>query len=672
MRGNLKNTGVFFSNNTDMLEYKKLLDPINSIREYHTESKSGIFSTPIVIDNVIYVGSEDGNFYAYDIECNRLIYKVKLGGCIDCAACYANNSIYVPCCDGVMYRLNLQTGEILNSYNTLQDSDYTISSIYWWEGNVVADEEGNIYAGNDNFYMYCFDKNLNKKWMTTTGLNIWSCPAIYEDKIYFTSFDSYVYCLNKKDGCILWRTLLDNYLCSSVCIEDSILYCGSFSGTFFAINCKCGKIIDKLSLKGTIYGSACVHRNKLYIGTTDGYFYSIISNRGNLEVNWKIKFGVPIRSSPSIGHDPRYFNFENYLIYIGLGNGEIVALQEDSKLRRKYRSEYDSINSSITLNDNGISTCTIDGKFIHIPYYYFLNENELPSIKLPKIPSLNKFENGQLMEISKITINTPPIINTLDQIGIQSQHIYMRIVRSTETDFYAVGISSFDMGVNESRELLYTFKGKYIGNKWVCKIIKPWFETTFTPVPLDEITLDGITVSDDIDLSLANNYNKIHVESEIKSLYDYLYSYLTTASNNLISLNVLKNYSNTYLFMDSLYQSIRGTYYNKLGLTTNGKFIGDGTFFIKTVPEFGNDYELQEFNIQDNKVTVTIKSNQDESKKNLHNTVGIFVEDQDIEYNKMIKQENRGNIITASIQFPTQVNGSVYITVGNKLISQRK
>lgn len=672
MRGNLKNNGVFFSNDIDTLSYKSLFSPNNSVKEYITENKAGIFSTPIVINNIIYVGSGDGFFYAYDVNNNKLVYKINLGSCIDCAACYANDSIYVPCCDGIMYRLDPKTGDILNSYDVAQDKSTTLSSIYWWEGNVVADENGNIYAGNDNFYLYCFDKELNKKWATTTGLNIWSCPAINTDRIYFTSFDSYVYCLNKNTGHLVWKTILDNYLCSSVCIENGILYCGSFLGTLFALDCKKGTIIDRLFLDGTIYASAAIYKNKIYIGTTNGYFYCINSNKGKMSIDWQLHFNTPIRGSASIGHDPHFFNENYYLIYLGIGNGEIIAIDKNSTIRRKYRSEYDSINSSIALDDFGISTCTINGKLIHIPYYYFLTSIEISPVKIPKIPMLKKFQADQLMEISKVTINTPPIINTLDQIGIQSQTIYMRIVRSTETDFYAVGISSFDMGVNESRELLYTFKGKYIGNKWVCKIIKPWFETTFTPVPLDEITLDGITVSDDIDLSLANNYNKIHVESEIKSLYDYLYSYLTTASNNLISLNVVKNYSNTYLFMDSLYQSIRGTYYNKLGLTTNGKFIGDGTFFIKTVPEFGNDYELQEFNIKDNKVTVTIKSNQDESKKNLHNTVGIFVEDQDIEYNKMIKQENRGNIITASIQFPTQLNGDIYITVGNKLISQHK
>jgi len=68
-----------------------------------------------------------------------------------------------------------------------------------------VDEDGNVYCGSSDSYLYALDRNGNLRWRYLTGAWIWSSPAITPDGlIIFTGEDGYLYALNP-DGTLNWR-----------------------------------------------------------------------------------------------------------------------------------------------------------------------------------------------------------------------------------------------------------------------------------------------------------------------------------------------------------------------------------------------------------------------------------------------------------------------------------
>jgi len=68
-----------------------------------------------------------------------------------------------------------------------------------------VDEDGNVYCGSPEGYLYSLDGDGNLRWRYLTGAWIWSSPAITPDRlIIFTGEDGYLYALNP-DGTLKWR-----------------------------------------------------------------------------------------------------------------------------------------------------------------------------------------------------------------------------------------------------------------------------------------------------------------------------------------------------------------------------------------------------------------------------------------------------------------------------------
>jgi outer membrane protein assembly factor BamB len=77
---------------------------------------SGIFSSPAVANGVVYVGSDDGNLYAFPASCGTggadcsPLWTGTAGNNISSSPAVANGVVYVGSYDGSLYAYDLAAG----------------------------------------------------------------------------------------------------------------------------------------------------------------------------------------------------------------------------------------------------------------------------------------------------------------------------------------------------------------------------------------------------------------------------------------------------------------------------------------------------------------------------------------------------------------------------------
>ncbi len=86
------------------------LDSLGKLNwRFKTEGR--IFSSPAVMDGIVYIGSEDSNLYAVNAETGALIWKFKTGGQVSSSPAVYKQTVYFTSYDGHCYAVDVITGK---------------------------------------------------------------------------------------------------------------------------------------------------------------------------------------------------------------------------------------------------------------------------------------------------------------------------------------------------------------------------------------------------------------------------------------------------------------------------------------------------------------------------------------------------------------------------------
>jgi len=377
MRGDIKNSGRLRD-----LKWKGKSTSASKVIHFHTGN--AIFSTPIIDTNDnIYVGSADHIFYAFDPHTGKELWRDKHGEIVDSAGCVGKDgSIYIASGDGRVHAYT-PDGKKMWINNILKNrvkEQFTFSSNYWFEANIVFGPDGALYVANDDFFLYKMTPDGKIIWGYRTGFMVWSAASFWKDgTVYIAGFDHLLYALDMDTGELKWKSDTKGSLVGSPAIaENGTIYQTSFNGNVFAMCHKTGAIRWQVETGSHVYASVAISpEDIIYVGSTNGTFYAIEGKTG--EIKWTFYIGDPIRASASIGPDPE--GKASYLIYFGGGDGKVYALDPEGKLRWSYNTlikasntDYPNINASIALGHQGLVVACSTGDVVWIPYDYYLKE----------------------------------------------------------------------------------------------------------------------------------------------------------------------------------------------------------------------------------------------------------------------------------------------------------
>ena len=282
-------------------------DPMQIIWEYETDVDANDFTaSSAVLGEVLYVTTSEGFLYALNITNGDLIWKKNVG-LHPTAPTVFSDYIFIGSQNGVI-ALNTN-GNILweKSSERVMCAPIVVDDVV-----VFADKLGCVscvsYAGGFELwsrdlifepYIASYDDNLlfvgvgqscvalhvndgSTVWEYETFGPITSCPVVYGSLVYFGSWDTYFYALDKTTGELVWSFEAGWGFDSKPIVSEGVVYVGCHDNNMYALDALDGEVKWVFSTKSGIHSNPVVLDEQLVFGCDDGRLYCLDKNSGIL------------------------------------------------------------------------------------------------------------------------------------------------------------------------------------------------------------------------------------------------------------------------------------------------------------------------------------------------------------------------------------------------------
>jgi len=153
-------------------------------------------STPLIFNNTVYAGSNDGLLYAVNEEDGELEWTFNAGAEIISSPAVYQNLILFGAGNGEFYALTTM-GKVKWSYDAR-------APVY---SSPAVDEAGVVYFGNNKAELTALDADMGDViWINKDArFSVESKPFATDKNVYFGSWDGYLYSVDKKSGETVWK-----------------------------------------------------------------------------------------------------------------------------------------------------------------------------------------------------------------------------------------------------------------------------------------------------------------------------------------------------------------------------------------------------------------------------------------------------------------------------------
>jgi outer membrane protein assembly factor BamB/tRNA A-37 threonylcarbamoyl transferase component Bud32 len=176
--------------------------------------------------------------------------------------------------------------------------------------------ENAVYFGSYDHNLYSLEASTGKeRWKYVTDAGIVSSPCVWNDTVFFGSEDQILYAVYVRTGRIVWSCPTDGKIRSSPRQEYDHIFFGSDDHQVYAVSAKSGQELWRFDGGAAIRSSPTISGEHIVFGSDDGAVYALDVQSG--ELRWKYQTGGAVQSSPTMAHD---------MAYVGSGDGSLYAL----------------------------------------------------------------------------------------------------------------------------------------------------------------------------------------------------------------------------------------------------------------------------------------------------------------------------------------------------------
>ncbi|MDY6876607.1 MAG: PQQ-binding-like beta-propeller repeat protein [Chloroflexota bacterium] len=208
-------------------------------------------------DGIFVIGNSDGNVYALDVESGTLRWTFETGHRVWTTPLIVSDIVYIGSMDRHLYALDLSTGEIRWSFNAEGA----------FAGTPVL-RDGTLYIGAFDDRLYAVDAHTGVERWRVAGENwFWGSPAVYSDTVYAADVNGNVYAVHADTGEQIWHQSLDAEVRAGPALtaDGSMLFIGSQNGTLYALDSADGFVLwQRASDEGQMLSSSVVSGSLVY------------------------------------------------------------------------------------------------------------------------------------------------------------------------------------------------------------------------------------------------------------------------------------------------------------------------------------------------------------------------------------------------------------------------
>lgn len=258
-----------------------------------------IVGSPAVSEGVVVFGSANYNIYGLDAKTGKELWHISTSQAVMGAATIENGIAYIGGGDGRMFAIDIHTGKIKWSFDELKNYVLTRPLVY----------NQKLYFGTWDTHFYALnlaDGSLAWKWNNGNGnpklspASVW--PVAANGKIFITAPDRYFTCLDAETGEQVWRTKEYKVRETVGLSEDGkTVYSKCMWDTIVAMD---ATVAEPITRWATHAGFGYEHNpamplekdGTLWVSTKNGLLLGVDAQNGN--VMWRHKIGNSILNTP--------------------------------------------------------------------------------------------------------------------------------------------------------------------------------------------------------------------------------------------------------------------------------------------------------------------------------------------------------------------------------------
>lgn len=232
---------------------------------------TGVYQTPAVGRDLVYIGAANGNLYALDKGTGSIgdggwrrpvgrgpgLKPLTGGPALD----PEQRVVVVGSEDGNLYAFDAKTGEAL-PWSPFRAGDKI------WSTPVIRD--GVIYFGSHDRHVYAVSlKDGQQLWRFPTGGAVVARPLLFKDIVVIGSFDKKLYGINARDGSLRWQRPVEaqNWFWAGAVAGDQVIFAPSMDGNVYALD-GAGNLLWKHPTGSAIVSTPVLLRQGLLVAVT--------------------------------------------------------------------------------------------------------------------------------------------------------------------------------------------------------------------------------------------------------------------------------------------------------------------------------------------------------------------------------------------------------------------
>jgi len=351
-RANMRRNGVFEAAGLPELKGVK----------WKVKTGGAVLSSPVVVDGIVYIGSDDGYFYALDAADGSEKWKFDTGGKVQGSAVVGRDgTVYIGSRSGYLFALDGASGEEKWKYgfderNPKGKPAVTSPALAFGTVFCAFDQWGGAYVGVDaksgekvwqlrrfvpnggllgptidgtTFYAPVNDNVIVAADIRTemplddfdrNGHHCQASIAIQGDRLFYSQGPS-LKIKNKTDGKKLAELFirgdgLSFFPQSGPAATEERAWVAKGNKTLYCLDLTDMRALPKtwtLDLPAQVRSSLALAENTLYYGCDDGHVYALDATSG--AERWKFKTEGPVASSPWLSDGALYVGSEDGFIY---------------------------------------------------------------------------------------------------------------------------------------------------------------------------------------------------------------------------------------------------------------------------------------------------------------------------------------------------------------------
>jgi len=255
------------------------------------------WSGPLVSDNVLYVGTLQGKILALDLIAadatadQKWVEEVaqRSGGGFSCSGSVSmamgiygtpalrDDKLYVGAYDGNVLWVSRDGTSV--SRSNFDTGGQIIGS--------VAIDGDTLYVGNSKGKVYALDltaadlaNSLREGWPFKTGGEIWSTPVVVDKVVYVASADHCLYAIDAESGHEIWRFETEAAIMSTPLVDNGTVYIGGCDRKFYSISAATEP--ERVAAAGEGYSPTVRQLKSVFEGADNWFWTQALAYNGQI------------------------------------------------------------------------------------------------------------------------------------------------------------------------------------------------------------------------------------------------------------------------------------------------------------------------------------------------------------------------------------------------------